>query len=71
MPRNSTDTPSDYASLMLKAARLCGTLRAAVRCVHRMAEPEQFCMVKKAQPRIADGLRLISRMVGQAARIFR
>jgi hypothetical protein len=66
MPETSDRAPCDYAPLMLRAARLCETLRIAVRCVHRLTAPELFCVVKKAQPPIAEGIRLVSRIVGQA-----
>jgi len=66
MPMNSTDASHDFASLMLKAASLCETLRVATRSVQRLEAPELFCVVKHAQPRIADSIRLISRLVGRA-----
>ena len=66
MTGTSDTTPRDYAPLMLRAARLCETLRVAVRCVHRMDAPDLFDLVKKAQPAIADRIRQISRIVGQA-----
>jgi hypothetical protein len=66
MLETSDKTPCEYAPLMLRAARLCETLRVAVRSVHRMDAPELFGLVKKAQPAIADRIRQISRTVGQA-----
>jgi hypothetical protein len=66
MPGTSPDEPGDYACLMLRAARLCETIRVAIRCLHRVSSPELFGVVKQAQPHIADGIRLATRIVGQA-----
>ena len=66
MHGTSDKVPCEYAPLMLRATRLCETLRVAVRCVHRMDDSELFGLVKKAQPAIADRIRQISRIVGQA-----
>ncbi len=66
MPEPSPGDPADYACLMLRAARLCETIRVAIRCLHRAAAPEFHGVVKQAQPRIADGIRHATRIVGEA-----
>jgi hypothetical protein len=63
---NSSGGTCEYATLMLKASRLCETIRVALRCLLRLCSPEFDGVVAQAQPRIAVGIRQASGVLQQA-----
>ena len=62
----SSDGRDGYATLMLEASRLCATIRVAIRCLLRLGSPQFHVVVEQAQPRIAEGIRQASSILGQA-----
>lgn len=63
---DSSDGPVGYATLMLEASHLCATIRVAIRCLLRLDSPQLYGVVEQAQPRIAQGIRQASTILGRA-----